>query len=218
VANLKETPWIPGQHLFGVMIPRPEHETESMNQQMKTLNQKLQDFKTRVATANMSKGDAKNGRLALTKLGFDSLVPLSFGYEIVPDSHECDNKAKSFNETLARPSRISIILTSDEMDAAGSQVRDEVVLETDGVSVYEVRSSEESSEGEEGLEVVGLGRYSTFSDDFDEQKLCTRSTDALFQECGSHLSMIYKSSERIDVAFYHPAIEEMSMEAADDLD
>jgi hypothetical protein len=224
VVNLNTSPWIPGQHLFGAMIPRPEHEAKMHEQELSRLTEKLGKFKSLVESVHKLNGEAaKNERRVLTKLGLDSDVPLSLGYEVVQDFDECDDSSctsEPKHKHKHKKTKIRIVLTSSNNYAKAFDTKDDLLLETDGISTYEVKSMYDfECEEEEGMEVVGLGRYNTLSQKLGEERLSTRSTDTLFQERDTLLSLMYKSSERTGIAFYRPTEEEtMKTDCEEDID
>ena len=170
VANLQQTPWIPGQQLFGVMIPRPEHEAKTFDAELERQQCKLDAFKRAVEQLKRGEKPSLYKRLS-SKLGSDSIR-----YEVIAEGDE------------------------NELRKA--------ISESDGSTLGELEKPEASKqEEEEGLEIVGLGRYSTLDDcvqDDEREILTTKSCEAVLERQDSKLSSMYKSSEKVEVAFYRP--------------
>ena len=82
VVNLvKTTPWIPGQQLYGAMIPRPEEEAKLHQGEALRQDENLTLIRRRVRQIRRNTGVPDKGRLRLKK-GHESQIPASFGYEV----------------------------------------------------------------------------------------------------------------------------------------
>ena len=188
------------------MIPRPEAEALVHDQLFSRQEVKLKKFKSLVESVIKSKGKAPTppiGGMILTGHDLDSDVPLAYGFEVVHMFDKRDASCASEPAENSETRKILVFLTKSNSYTTDMHVQEKLLLETDGVSTYEVKSLDENEEGE-GLEVVGLGRYRTLSQDFAEEVLSSRSTDTLFPELDSFISLLYKSSEKIDIAFCLP--------------
>lgn len=89
----------------------------------------------------------------------------------------------------------------------GYEVVPEDVDDDSSSSAHETKKRTSAIPDEEGLEIVGLGRYSTLDDGAQEDEhdiLTTRSSEAVLERQDSKLSTMYKSSEKVEVAFYRP--------------
>ncbi|KAL3914150.1 MAG: hypothetical protein SGILL_006215 [Bacillariaceae sp.] len=170
----------------------------------------------------------------LLKLGVSpNSIPMSFGYEVTPllpdassvDNNDIDSKevegilshdnSPSFDcgtlsgdqtkaSSLGKDGslRVSVTLTSDKKQFVDNRESNHVVLESNGTSTYCI--SENAGE-EEGMEVIGLGRYNTMEEEteaFEEHLLETASSESL--DVDDRLKQAFSPNERIQVAFYRP--------------
>lgn len=209
VVSLKkhEMPWIPGQQLFGEMIPRPEQDSQLHEIDLLRQREKLDRFRAAVKESVARNGiEATRERLALNKLGFDSQVPLSIGYEVVPEgfSTPLDGNGEYAFERREKQ-RISVVLTSSDKKLAGCVNDTELLLENDGKCVYEVKPDDASYKSEEGTEIIGRECYGSSSRKEDSEVCCKEQAD-----CGdSLLDLMFKqpswASSTDDV--YYPPVE-----------
>ena len=189
--NKHETTWIPGQQLFGEMIPRPEQDSQLHEIDLLRQREKLDRFRAAVKESVARNGiEATRERLALNKLGFDSQVPLSLGYEVILEGFSMPSDENA-EYTYERPERqrVSVVLTSSDKKMAGCVYDSKLLLESDGKFVYEVQPDDDASfKSEEGTEIILRGRYSSSSREdsevcFKEQADCADSLlDLMFRE------------------------------------
>ena len=215
-------PWIPGQQLYGSMIPRPEHEALLYKDEAERVRAHLLAFEKRVKAIMAGNGNNKEDRLRLRNLEmFDMSIPRTLGYEVVPfgehrDGEEPLNEAKedvSLGSSSIVPRRIlpklflskrlSVIPTDDDHPTIGLDSPDQIVLECNQYSTYEItlckrsESKMEEEDGEEeGVEIVAMGRLSTLMDLGESG----RAKETINGDGG--LSLMYQSSDRIHVAFF----------------
>jgi C2 domain len=237
VADIGGGPWIPGQHLYGQMIPRPQHD-ENMHKEEALIGEKiLKLFQDRVRDIKDAEGLSEFEQKQLLKLGVrPNSIPMSFGYEVTPlliennynyskshksmaesrvtrsfdgsvSSIDSDSNARHFNAMRREVSaRVAVRLTSDKEQFMDNRESNDVVLESDGVSTYCI--SENMAE-EEGLEVIGLGRYNTIVETvetFEEDLKESMSNESL--DVNDKLSRAFSSNEHVQVAYYRPVDEE----------
>jgi hypothetical protein len=228
-----ESPWIPGQQLYGAMIPRPQGDEDIQKEEAAIGEKVLKLFQDCVQEIKDAEGLSEYEHKQLLKLGVRAnSVPMAFGYEVTPllpstsaaekdgtDSNPMEtapltscfsNKSLSSIDnpkacSLASSHRVSVKLTSDKTEFVEIRESRDVVLESDGTTTYCI--SEYSSE-EEGMEVIGLGRYNTMKDTtkaFEEDLFEMTSNESL--DVDDRLQQAFSSSERIQVAFYKPETE-----------
>ena len=201
------------------MIPRPEHEDKIFQAESMQSEQRLATLRDRV------KSTSKGG--ILTKHRRDLLKRtdrhVSFGYQVV--SQECDAITKEDDEDpdlctgtgiVSESYRsLQLLLTTDGDEEIAMSGSIEVVCGDGdlGDLIYDHdEQSVVSYLDEEGMEVVGLGRYSTIigesSDDFHDEILIAESRDSIIHDGddGKHHSRLSReySSSRTSVAFYRP--------------
>jgi len=201
------------------MIQRPEQHHETYLMEAKQAERRLDAFRSRVEALESSPRATSTSHPDL----LDNCIPESFGYEVIPKNEEalaCTPKSegtKTFwplsRGKKERDSRSNALLsvepTIDGSDQDPMLGNDGLVVESSCAGTYEVESFKQMRKSnEEGLEVVGLGRYSTIEDPQPH-----RDDDALLQVTSlendttnqdPQLSQVFKSSPTIDVAFYRP--------------
>jgi len=166
IADLgRKNPLIPGQQLYGSMIPRPEYDEDIHEFEQSIAEQKMRSFKDCIERINDLDGLSEFERKQLLK--FDALeeIPISIGYEVVPfePSESMSTYTNSTGDTKCdslRPCSIRSVsakFMSDKLRYVDSQIANYLILENDGNSTYCV--SERSQEVEEGMEVIGTGRF-----------------------------------------------------------
>jgi hypothetical protein len=201
--------WIPGQQLYGRMIPRPEpdfqvHKTEAVVQER--LLKMIQD---RVRHIKDAEGIWECERQELRKLGVVANTPMSFGYEVVPlrDDNLGHEEADGDHakEKKNRSVRFTVQLMSDKKEFVGARESDHVMIECDGDTTYCIS---DNYGGEEGLEIIGLGRYSTMADSMDgledEEILLSECRESLTGPYSRGLSKVLACGASSQVAFYQP--------------
>jgi hypothetical protein len=269
MANIpKMGPWIPGQQLYGTMIPRQEHETILFQQEVEQERQRLIAFEQRVKDILASEVMSLEDRMRLYSMGIflDGNMPSAVGYEVVPhscgketdedsnfdedeedddemakndkddddkdnddrDDHESDpvtplrerkvtRQAGSRTAAKSLSKRFSVIQTDDKNPFISlHRASNQIVLERDQFSTYEVLSAQPYHGDEEGVEIVGLGRFSTAENNSrkllpasDESSSEGWETDIIggreaTRRHGGLSPVMYQSSERIALAFYRP--------------
>jgi hypothetical protein len=171
-----------------------------------------------------TEGFTEYERRQLLKLGVRaSNTPMAFGYEVTPLLLKDQSQLQENNESAdyltsdakkETSVRFAVQLTSDKQDFVDDRESHGVILESDGKTTYCI--SEHGIE-EEGLEVIGLGRFNTMeeTESFEEDLTGTASQDSLevddklsriqdSLEVDDKLSRIFSSSDRIQVAFFRP--------------
>jgi hypothetical protein len=248
VADLKdEDPWIPGQQLYGCMIPRPEDDEEIHREEAIVGERIMKAFQDRVKEIKDAEGLSEYERKQLLKLGVHvNSVPMAFGYEVTPllseqgeeeeqdtddVSSDGNNERVDFVKSLSSrrdnllpslsSSRVAVKLTSDKEDFVDNRESKDLVLESDGKTTYCISepctSQEGGEEQEEGLEVIGLGRYNTMgesTESFEEELLLADSNESL--EVDDRLCRKFASNSknsRIKVAYcYRPSSSSSKVE------
>ena len=215
----KAGPWIPGQQLYGTMIPRPDHESSNQQQALKKLNKRLPNLEALVKEIMEADGMSKYERLKFNKIGVDTDLPSSMGYEVIPQSVDSlvgipqAPKSHQVARDSSGPSKTRLCVILSEAESMNFESSICVVLESDGFETYELSaerfSSDEAPEEayeEAGLEVVALGRLSTFYETADDeiQLFKSLSEDDLGDSSASGLSASYQRSENVHVAFFRP--------------
>jgi hypothetical protein len=206
--------WIPGQQLYGRMIPRPELNSEVHNSEIVVQASLLKKVQDRVKQIKETKGMSEHERRELRKLGVLANTPMSFGYEVVPlrngilDFEEPDEDVDDPTPKMKKDKsvRVTVKLTSDRTEYVGKRELDHVVLESNGNSTYCI-SDDNSSKGE-GLEIVGLGRYLTTAvstDLWENDELINESRECLRGEYPeTTLSPVFSVGVKTQMAFYRP--------------
>ena len=185
----KGEPWIPGQQLYGDLIPRPEYDMSVYEQEVAVQEKEMRKFRARVKKIKDADGISQAARKVLAKLGHDIHdSPMAFGYEVaLEDTVDVDDteddgpydensQAQDHGEnhpnirdhhthfkSLALGARLTVRMTSDKKQFISKRDRTRVVLAVDGNSTYCV--SDDKIPEELGMEVIGTGRFSTFDDD-----------------------------------------------------
>ncbi|KAG7365165.1 C2 domain containing protein [Nitzschia inconspicua] len=237
VVDTGNAPRIPGQQLYGVMIPRPQDDENVHNEEARVGERLLKQFHDRVHEIKDAEGLSEYEQKQLLKLGVHpNSIPMSFGYEVTPLLMENENPSTNQQGTIEsrqdRSSfdgsvssidsgfksrhhgainrdvsvRVAVRLTSDKEQFVDNWESNNVVLESDGVTTYCI--SENAAE-EEGLEVIGLGRFNTISETvekFEEDLRESMSNESL--EVDHRLSRAFSSNEHVQVAYYRPTEEE----------
>ena len=183
------------------MIPRPEYEVEIYEEEFSEQNLKLQRFKGLV-----DKATGTDAKLSLRMPLERSRTPRSIGYEVVPQDF-ANMEQLPMRKESPDPSNqtMSVFLNTDGNRGEGSSAALGYIHEAN-----ESMSQFSANGGDEGVEVVDLGRYSTLSPDDTEHEdeiLASPSSEILLIRHDSKLEKKYKSSDRTDVAFHRPDIE-----------
>jgi hypothetical protein len=205
----KTAPWIPGQQLYGAMIPRPEREAtlyiqEALRQKKRLVNLEL------LVKKSLRTGVPKSEGRKLIKMGEDTNLPSSLGYEIAAAAdHEEPSREEEVNCVKHGVSRILVVLSDDD-GSFNLDPSDRLVLESDGTSTYTISPNCAIEEPEEeGVEIVGLGRLNTLCEAYDDYKDLLHHARSVEEDDSSDadagLSLMYQASERVHVGFYRPS-------------
>ena len=100
-ADLKDDdPWIPGQQLYGRMIPRPEDDEEIHKEEAIVGERLMKVFQERVNEIKESEGLSEYERKELLKLGVHAnAFPMNFGFEVTPLLFENDGEDEEADDT-----------------------------------------------------------------------------------------------------------------------
>ena len=160
-----DSPWIPGQQLYGAMIPRPQEDDDLHKEEAEVGEKLLKLFYDRIQSIKDAEGLSEYEHKQLLKLGVRaSSVPMSFGYEVTPllpsasSAAEQDGSISSDQDisplesvlsnksissidkprsaNLASSLRVSVKLTSDKNEFVENRESRGVVLEGDGTTTY----------------------------------------------------------------------------------
>lgn len=221
----KQDKYIPGQQLYGQMIPRPELDFEVHKEEAVLQESLLKMVQKRVRQIKDAEGLSEFERRELLKLGVVSNTPMSFGYEVVPlhsdnqpfdEEDECNGKTNA-KMKKERSVRVAVKLMSDKNNYIGTRESDQVVLESNGDTTYCIS---DCVGGEEGLEIIGLGRYSTMTESMEtseyERLLLAESRESLIGAHNRSLSNVFICSGSTQVAFYRPLEPEHCQKSKDD--
>ena len=199
---------IPGQQLYGTMIPRPEHE-EEINQFEKVIaDKKMESFKDYLREISKPDGLSEYERKQLKRLDTRAATPMAIGYEVVP-FEVCESMSTDSESTedsvfdSVRPCflrSVSIKLVSDKLGYVNSRESKGLILQSDGDTTYCIS---ENSQEEEGIEVIGTGRFQSvayYYDCSDETTLSINSQDPQVVE--KRLSCVFQSTESTQIVYY----------------
>lgn len=181
------------------MIPRPHEEFIHQEAELAQHEQQLERLRTLIGSCAVKGG--KNTRKlpgSIDMHNLDDQNPLSSGYEIIADFDCLDLTSED-----AENKRISVVPVVDEK-GTGVRPKDKLLVEMDDASTDGDIDDEEE---EEGLEVVGLGRFGTFSDENQEG-----TADEVLQ------SFSRQRSSKTVIAYYCPDNETLTDAAATALD
>ena len=212
----RENQLIPGQQLYGCMIPRPEYDEEIQRIEKDVAEQKLQSFKNFVSRTNSLDGLSEFERRQLIKLDTLAGTPMSIGYEVVPldapesvsvDTDSTGDQPFDFSRSCHTRS-VSVKLMSDKLSYVDPRESKHLILESDGKSTYCI--SENSEEVEVGTEVVSADRVCTSLDVFPEDEESSASTNtrvSLTAEKG--LSCVFECNKNMQVICPSPSAGEI---------
>ncbi len=159
----RKNPFIPGQQLYGRMIPRPEYDEKIHQFERAVAEQKMQSFKDCVDYLNALDGLSEFERRQLIKQEVTAGTPMSIGYEVVPleltksaSTEDTDTDKEENSETFVpNPLRsVSVKLMSDKSTYVDQREAQNLVIESDGLSTYCI--SERCDKGEDLMEVDDL--------------------------------------------------------------
>lgn len=157
--------WIPGQQLFGEMIPRPVEEARLHEIEVQRQQSRLERFRSLVKAC-----------IELNEVG--AATYHAHGYEVIPDFHggTCSVDDQAANEAPERI-RTTVVLTTSNDNETVFVDGNNVLLESDGKSVYEVKRL--VSYEEQRTESAALGRFGNTSKDSEETQPSSNEGDAL---------------------------------------
>lgn len=200
-------PWIPGQQLYGAMIPRPERQATLYRQEALRQRKQLANLDLLVKN-NVPKSEGRK----LIRMGEDTYLPSSLGYEVVLDAgtdHEESPREEEVNyvEHRVLNSRTLVVL-SDNDGCANSDRSERLVLESDGATTYATSPDYITDEPEEeGVEIVGLGRLSTLCKSYDDDQDLLHLSRSIEGDDSSDtddgLFLMYQASERVHYFGFH---------------
>mmetsp|Transcript_25709 Transcript_25709/g.28797 ORF Transcript_25709/g.28797 Transcript_25709/m.28797 type:complete len:1027 (-) Transcript_25709:81-3161(-) len=212
----KKDPLIPGQQLYGTMIPRPEFDDKVHQNEIIIAEMNLNLFQSCIKQINDTDGLSEYERKQLTKLDILATNPMAVGYEVIPYDIGIDPPSRvpsidtdceeitSESRTFQKSRRLTVKLTADKPGYIDSRETNDLILESDGKNTYCV--SENFSEvEEEGMEVIGIGRFqsSSLNDGYvDGELVAIDSHDPYGVE--NRLSSIFSHNDNIKVICYRP--------------
>jgi len=167
----KKTPLIPGQQLYGCMIPRPEYDAEIHRHEKLVAEKKMQLFKECIKRIIGVDQLSDFERKQIMKSNGSEASPMSIGYEVVPidapeslsvDTETTDGTKTDSLKTYPQHS-VCVKLTSDRSEYVGLKDARDLILESDGKSTY--CKSEYCEEVGEGVEVIDITHFHSFSSD-----------------------------------------------------
>ena len=205
-------PWIPGQQLYGAMIPRPEREAKLYRQESLRQRKLLANLELLVKRTQRTNGVPKSEGHKLIKMGEDTNLLSSLGYEVVPDADTDHEETPREEEVIyvehgVSNSRVFVVL-SDNDGTVNLDRSDRLVLESDGATAYATSPDYSIDEPEEeGVEIVGLGRLSTLCESYDDDKDLLHHARSVEEDDSSDadagLSFMYQASERVHHFGFH---------------
>ena len=223
----KKDPLIPGQQLYGTMIPRPEYDYNVHRSEIVVAEKNMKLFQSCMKQINDTDGLSEYEKKQLMKLDAFEATPMAVGYEVVPfdigiaplSEASSTDSADEFEEEiltsdvrklqkLPMSRRFTVKLMSDTPGYIDSRDATDLILESDGNNTYCVSEIAcEIEVEEEGMEVIGIGRFQSSSYDnnncpFDEKLVAIDSNDPHGVE--NKLSSVFSSNESIQVIFYRP--------------
>ena len=216
VANLgRKNPLIPGQQLYGRMIPRPEYDEKIHQFERSVAEQKMRSFKDCVEHINALDGLSEFERRQLITQEVMAGTPMSIGYEVVP--LEIAESTSTETDEISEPSvpvrtllrSVSIKLMSDKPAYVDQREAKNLIVESDGKSAY--CTSERCDKVEEEIEVVhmdGLGGISEDDDGIEhthEESPCSANIP-ISLATDIHLSRVMGCNEDIQDVICAPSI------------
>ena len=212
-------PWIPGQQLYGAMIPRPEYEYELHRDELAKQRVQFKKFQKQV----LAKLDGEESSAEKKMLDFNASTTAHLGYEVVPHLTSDENGQEpqidsNHNDIYCETSqsRLSVLLSDNEsVDSSGGD-GGRIVLETDGDGTFSVSYSQEDAmedDGEEaGFEVVACGRLLTIFSEDDEHSESDDSSNTTDDDTSSYGDEVSQSAESqsddLEDFFSHSSEEE----------
>jgi len=134
---------IPGQQLYGELIPRPEEEALLHEKELLRKSARLERFRFVVNRMIEIHGiDTTREILTMNTEESESCEPFEVGYEVVPDFDNSTTGSREGNRSVPKgvqKKRISVVMTADETYSSDVTREFEILLESDGKSVYEVK-------------------------------------------------------------------------------
>lgn len=177
-----QNPIIPGQQLYGQMIPRPECDEDIHRHQKVAADKDLESFLDCIRKIHEQDGLSEFERKQLRKRDSSMIsAPRAIGYEVVPvdmsesvsiDTDSTETEDDSFKSEALRACAlrsVSVRLTSDKLGYVDSREAEGLILQSDGRRTYCV--SENAPDVGEGMEVIATGRFrsASYADEYDEE-------------------------------------------------
>jgi len=184
----KDSPWIPGQQLLGVMIPQPVHAEHNSK-----------DEKVFDALLSRIEGLRRDGLARrLSNPSLDEGLPSAVGYELIikeddeshhvndydSGDHEDDDESSDKNESNG-DKREDVLTKRLDISPSRSSIGDKVVVvdtcryhlkkgKISAVDYSEQSIVMDTATDEMGIEIVDIGRFSVDLNEFDEM-VCEQS-------------------------------------------
>merc|ERR1712161_108813 len=149
----KKDPLIPGQQLYGTMIPRPEFDDKVHQNEIIIAEMNMKLFQSCIQQINDTDGLSDYERKQLTKLDILATNPMAVGYEVIPYNigieppsrvpsidTECE-EIISESRTFQKSRRLTVKLTADKPGYIDSRETNDLILESDGKNIYLLRES-----------------------------------------------------------------------------
>jgi len=199
-----QTTLIPGQQLYGAMIPRPEYDEEIYQYQKGIAEKKMESFKEDMKQISKVDGLSDYERSQLKRLDTQAATPMSIGYEVVP-FEVCEAESmdtESTDESKGDPPRsstlrnVSVKLMSDKVGYVDPREAKDMILQSDGVKTYCIHESSWEEE-DQGMEVIGIGRFESFPYNRDNSEELAHE-----KEVGNRHSCVLFSTESTQVVYY----------------
>lgn len=212
---------IPGQQLYGAMIPRPEYEEEINQFEKVTADKEMDSFKDYLRQISKLDGLSEYERKQLKRLDARAATPMAIGYEVVPievcESVSTDTESieDSWFDSV-RPCflrSVSIKLVSDKLGYVNSRESKGLILQSDGDTTHCISENfQEEVQEEEGIEVIGTGRFQSvayYYDCSDEITSSINSQDAHVVE--KRPSCVFQSTESTQIVYYEAPEREVKV-------
>lgn len=204
------------------MIPRPEFDENIHLNQICAAKKRLSLFKSRLQIINEANGLIVHEKRQLMKLDGLGTIPLSVGYEIVPfeivsdtssrdstvdteSNNELKDEAVEVNRRnvrlITQITRHAVQLVSDGPDYIDVAERKKLAIECDRIESF--CSSDYCRETEEeGIEIIGLGRFSrSHVHEYNDKKIFA-SDSKFFGNEDERFSNVLTTDENVHIIFY----------------
>lgn len=208
-----KNPLIPGQQLYGCMIPRPEYDEQIYNYEKVMAEKKMESFKDCIGRLDSLNGLSEFERRQLAKS--DAGAPMSIGYEVVPleqcesaltDTDDSEDTKSSCCRPFSSLRSVSVKLMSDKLGYVDQREAKHLILESDGKSTYCI--SENSIQEE--IEVVSTGwlhssTIDNIPEDEHENEEISLSVNSKVSRTDNGLSCVFECNEDMDVICSSPS-------------